>query len=295
MGKIWHTGAGKALAPALVAVALAVAAAGVARAAWLHAALLLAGCLLVAAAVARSRRRLALSQLPEWEPALNRPAIEWLQAPGGFERVRLDAELPRETVTLPGWRARWLLVTNRRILLFAAGAGERRLQSEWPRRAIVFAGAPEQLAGHRSAWQRLVHPANLVLSFTTGTTLYLDCASRVTAERVAQLLMSSPALPEEGGTTVLIPRAPQRRWHEVFASLLVPGAGQCLQGRLVAGAALFLLALLLCLYGWMPVLRALQAPQAHLPGLGALSAVAGWIVVSLAASRDAWRFSAKRR
>ncbi len=296
MEKIWHTGAARALAPALLALASAAAATGAIHTEWLRDGLLLAALLLAAAVVARAQYRRALSLRPECEPALNRPAIDWLDAPGGFERVRLDTELPRESVYLPGRRPRWLLVTNRRILLFAASARERRLQSEWPRRAIVFAGAPEQLPGHRSALQRLLKPANLVLSFTTGTTLYLDCASRATADRVAQLLMSSPALPEEsGGNSVLIPRGPRRRWHEVIASLLVPGAGQCLQGRLAAGAALFMAALLLGLYGGMSLARSLHGPQLHLPGLGAVAALAGWILVSLVASRDAWRFSAKRR
>jgi hypothetical protein len=33
--------------------------------------------------------------------------------------------------------------------------------------------------------------------FTTGTVLQLHCASTATARRVAQLLMSSPAIPED--------------------------------------------------------------------------------------------------
>lgn len=157
-------------------------------------ALALLAALLLTAAWHR-HRRYRLAERPDRESALNQPASDWLRQSGDFDRVKLDAEVPRETVYLPGWRARWLLVTNRRVLLFAASGSERRLQSEWPRRAVVFAGPP---GASGAAWLRLLRPApNLALTFTTGTTLHLRCASSVTARRVAQLLMSSPALPEE--------------------------------------------------------------------------------------------------
>ena len=53
-----------------------------------------------------------------------------MRAPAEFERVKLDSEVPREAVYLPGRRPRWLLVTNRRVLLFAGAAGTRKLVSE---------------------------------------------------------------------------------------------------------------------------------------------------------------------
>jgi hypothetical protein len=130
---------------------------------------------------------------PRQEAALNHRAIEWLGAHDDFDRVKLEAEVPRESVYLPGWRARWLLVTNRRVLLFAASARERRLLSEWPRRSVLFAGAPEELpdAPRRPLWLRLLWPgANLAVTFGTGSTIRLRCASTVTARRAGQLLMA---------------------------------------------------------------------------------------------------------
>lgn len=248
---------------------------------------------------ARPRRRLLANWLglsrrsarPEDEAARNRRAVEWLTQHDDFERIRLPSEVPRETVDLPGWHSRWLLVTNRRILLFVASARERRLASEWPRRAVVAAEVPDRV----SAWARLRGAPNLVLTFTTGTTLRLRCASPVTARRVAQLLMSSPAVPDPMAGTMQIPLPAPRRWHEVLASFVVPGSGQWLQGRFATGVVLFTAGLLLCVYVWAPVLWALHGPKMEVSMRSISNAFLAWLVIALVASSDAWRFSAARR
>lgn len=222
---------------------------------------------------------------PRHEEALNRRADEWLRA--DFDRIKLDSELPRESMLVPGWRPRWLLVTNRRILLFAAG--QRRPASEWSRRAVLSAASPVPV----SAWEWLVGPPNLAISFTTGTTLRVRCASTVGARRVAGLLMSSPALPEEAAAA---PRRSRKRWgwHEVLASFVVPGTGQWLQGRFAVGVVLFTVALLLCIYGWAPVLWAMHGPKMDVSRTSMLSALLAWLGIALVASSDAWRFRAFR-
>lgn len=143
------------------------------------------------AALWQQRRRGRLANDPGQEAALNQPAVEWLRAHDDFDRLKLEGEVPRESVYLPGWRARWLLVTNRRVLLFAASARKRRLLSEWTRRSVVFAGAPEELPGARRqpSWRRWFWPApNLALTMSTGSTLLLHCASAVTARRASEVL-----------------------------------------------------------------------------------------------------------
>lgn len=236
-------------------------------------------------------RQERLSVRPEYEQALNHRAIEWLRAHDDFDRIKLPSEAPRETVHLPGWHSRWLLVTNRRILLFVASARERRLASEWPRRAVVAAEVP----GRVSAWEWFWGAPNLVLTFTTGTTLRLRCASAVTARRVAELLMSSPALPDANIGTMQIPLPAPRRWHEVLASFVVPGSGQWLQGRFTTGIVLFTAGLLLCIYVWAPVLWALHGPKMEVSARSVANAFIAWLVIALVASSDAWRFSAARR
>lgn len=232
-----------------------------------------------------------------YEPALNGRAVAWLRGTD-FDRVKLEGELARETVYLPGWRPRWLLVTNRRVLLFTGNQRERQLLSEWPRRSIVFAGSPHDVPPHLrpAPWrQAFMRAPNLALAFTTGTVLQLHCASGATALRVAELLMSSPALPDE---TMVVPafrieRTP-RRWHEVFASMLLPGAGQCLQGRFLPAALLFALALLLFVQGWAPLARMLRDGATQGVGLAFAWAAGTSLLLVLVAGSDAWHFSAAR-
>ncbi len=235
---------------------------------------------------------------PAYEPALNHRAVEWLRSHDDFDQVKLEGEVPRETVYLPGWRDRWLLVTNRRVLLFAASARERHLLSEWPRRSVVFAGPPAEAPGARGhvPWLRLLlRPHNLALTFTTGTTLQFRCASKVTAQRVAQLLMSSPAMPDETVAIESLGPNPRRRWHEVLASFVVPGTGQWLQGRFTTGVVLFTAAVLLAIYEWWPVAWALHGPKMEVSGVSVASALVTWLLLALVASSDAWHFSATRR
>jgi hypothetical protein len=241
-------------------------------------------------------RHARVSAQEDYEAALNDRAVNWLRAQEDFDRVKLEGEMPRETVYIPGWRSRWLLVTNRRVLLFAASARERRLLSEWSRRAVTMAGAGDDVPPQAKlpVWQRLFRLApNLGVCFTTGTVLRLRCASSVTARRVAQLLMSSPAIPETGAAPLY--EAPQPRgWHEVVASFVVPGSGQLLQGRFVIGTLLFIAALLLAVVELGPVLWALQGPGMDFSPITATSAVVLWLLISLVAGSDAHHFSTSR-
>ena len=173
-------------------------------------------------------RHQRLMRDPRYEATLNHKATEWLALNDDWDRVREDGESPRESILLPGWRARWLLVTNRRVLLFVTSARERRLSREWPRRNLVFAGLPDELPGEkRPAWWRslLVPRSNLVLCFADGERLVVRCASTVTARRAAQLLMQGRVAPRRLAPARGLRRAPGRRWHEVLASFVLPGAG----------------------------------------------------------------------
>jgi hypothetical protein len=243
------------------------------------------------------RRHEKLAAQTQYEPALNHLAIEWLRVRGDFDRVKLEGELPRETVLVTGWRRRWLLVTNRRVLLFSASRRERRLRSEWPRRSVVFAGRPEELLPNQrpSTWLRLLRlPPNLTLCFTTGTTLHLRCASSVTAQRVAELLMSSPAL-EAGSVQLSAAPHVHRRWYEVLASFVLPGAGQWLQGRLASGTVLFTAALVLFVLEWGPLVQALSGVKPDMSPLSLASALVAWVLLALLAGADSWHFSATGR
>lgn len=241
-------------------------------------------------------RHTRLAAEARYESTLNHKALLWLDRHDDWDQVSQPGEVPRETLYLPGWKARWLLVTNQRVLLFAASARERRLQREWPRRSIVFAGRPQDAPGGRQPWlgRRLVlRLPNLALVFNDGERLALRCASAVTADRTAQLLMQ--ARPSQAPTQPAAQRKVRRRWHEVVASFLVPGTGQLLQDRFVTGTVLLTAGILLCLLGWGPVVWASNGPKMHV-GLFEKAYVALlWLALVLAAAADAFHFSATRR
>ncbi len=242
-----------------------------------------------------------LSARPNYEATLNHKALAWLDRHDDWDKVRQPGEAPRETLYLPGWKPRWLLVTNQRILLFAAGARERRLQQEWPRRSVVNAGHPrDEPDGQRPwLWRRVLLPQpNLTLKFDTGERLTGRCASSVTAGRAAALLMQArpaPAQAASGRAARSGRRQARRRWHEVLASFVVPGLGQWLQDRFVTGTVLFTAGVLLCLLGWGPVLWAADGPKMHVDMLSKAFAILMWLALSVAAAMDAFHFSATRK
>lgn len=243
-------------------------------------------------------RHQRLMRDPRYEATLNHKATAWLALNDDWDRVREDGESPRESILLPGWRARWLLVTNRRVLLFVTSARERRLSREWPRRELVFAGPPDEVPGQRRAgwWRALMVPrSNLVLCFADGERLALRCASTVTARRAAQLLMQGRDAPRRLARAAGTRRTPTRRWHEVLASFVVPGAGQWLQGRFASGTVLFTAAALLTLLDWGPVAWASSGPKMHVGNWQKVAPLLMWLLLAAVAATDAFHFSAARK
>ena len=251
--------------------------------------------LLALVAVARARYR-RVSANPAWEAILNRRAVAWLGRFDDYDAIAQPGELPCETVLLVGWRPRWLLLTNQRVLLFAAGPRERRLISEWPRTAVVRA-ADRPPAGNLLVrlwryWFRW--RVNLHLRFGDGSVLEGMAASRVTAQRVLQQLAASQE--ESVEATLRAPaRRAGRRWHEVLASAVVPGLGQLLQDRFASGAVLLTAAGLLFLAGLGPVLWASSGPKMDVSFQAKFTSLAWWLLLVGAATLDAWHFSAARR
>ena len=262
-------------------------------------------------AIWQQYRHARLSRSARYEATLNHRALVWLDRHDDWDRASQPDEVPRETLYLPGWKPRWLLVTSQRVLLFAASARERRLLREWPRSQVVFAGSPQDAPGARrpASWRRwmLARP-NLVIDFEGGERLAVSCASAVAAVRAAGLLTQGRSLParaharararkhRRAAATARPARRPvRRRWHEVAASFLVPGLGQWLQDRFVTGTVLFTAAALLCIMGWGPVLWASSGPKMHVALWDKAFALLAWLALSLAAAADAFHFSARQR
>lgn len=247
-------------------------------------------------------RHTRLTRKAAYEATLNHKARVWLDRHDDWDRVREPNESPRETLYLPGFKARWLLITNQRVLLFAASARERRLRNEWACHSVVVAGPPNEVPGGRASakWRRiLLCQPNLAVTFANGERLVVRCASAVTAGRAAEMLMQtrrmvSQAAPVTPATTRR-PKERRRRWREVFASLAVPGLGQWMQDRFVTGTVLFTAGALLFLLVAGPVLWAAYGPKMHVGFLNKAYALFWWVVLAMVAAADAFHFSDSKR
>ncbi len=244
------------------------------------------------------RRYQVVSANPAREAILNRRAVAWLRRFDDFDAFSAEGELPRESVLLLGWRPRWLLVTNQRVLLFAAGARERRLVSEWPRNRVAHAAIerPEESGRMARWWRRWFRGGvNVHVRFTDGSVLEGFAASDVAARRIVQLLAVGRANASAARAARQSPVRGSRRWHEVVASAAVPGLGQLLQDRFASGAILLTAAGLLFLGDLGPVLWASSGPNMEVSLASKLSSAMWWLLLAGAAALDAWHFSAARR
>jgi hypothetical protein len=245
------------------------------------------------------------SRKPEYEGTLNRKAVAWLQNHTDWDAVKEAGEAVRETLVLRGkWfglRQQWLLVTNQRVLLFAANARERRLEKEWPRSAVVFAGLPEQdpVDGKvpNKLIQWLVPQPNILIRFRGGEVITGINPSAVTAMRAAQLLMQSrqAVAPMDSlwgeESPVLTAHRGKRRWHQVAASLVLPGFGQWLQDRFVTGTVFFTAAVLLIMSGVGPVLWAMSGPKTHVDFFTKVTSLYIWMLLATVSAVDAFYFA----
>lgn len=254
------------------------------------------------AALWQQHRLQRFSLKPGYEAMLNRQAVAWLLKHSDWDAIRQDGEAPRESLMLRstglGWRRQWLLITNQRVLLFAASMHERRLLNEWPRSAVEFAGTPEQEQPRRgmlaSLTRWLMPQANLRIRMRTGEIITGICPSAVTAARAASLLMRCKPTQAEQPRQAPMQRH-GRRWHQVLASLALPGSGQWLQERFVSGTAYFTMAVLLLLGVVGPLLWAMSGPKMEVDSLSKLGSLYMWLLLAAISSLDAWQFAGARQ
>lgn len=265
---------------------------GVAPLLWVNAMVLGAAVPLYVAALWHMWWHERLMKQPRYEQVLNARGYAWFHEHADWERVALPGESRRESIFAPGWNSRWLLVTNMRVLVFAASARERKLLQAWPRADVVYAGRPEDAPDGKAVplFRRLNWPMpNLLIVFRDGSRVSLRCASQVSADRVARVLMGNRPLP----AALPSPKksaSRRARWHEVVASFLVPGSGQWMQGRFTTGTVLFAAAALLFVFGWGPVLWASWGPKMDVQLATRQLAAIDWFLVSALAAWDAYRF-----
>lgn len=278
---------------------------------WLPLAGLLGSMVLMIAAslvVASTRARFMLDA--DHEPLSNFLAMHWLGQHTRWAQELRPGERLRETlIATQGFPAAmvWLVMTDQRLLIYAANGRERVLTHAHERHEIVQAHVAE-----RPTWRGLARLRarfaprwRLTLTFRHGPVWEAHVASSVvTAQRMAALLDRAPRprpastlSPSRGQATNTDP-APQRAataWRSVVASLLIPGLGQWMQRRNRSALLLFALWLLGLAFVLVPVLWTLMGPRAEVSGRTLLLTGQVMLILHLSAAWDAWRMRQRMR
>jgi hypothetical protein len=223
-------------------------------------ALTLLGALALLTWLLRRQRRAALD--PDQEALLNVVAVQSLSGRQGWLALKEPGEQLRETFLIaPVGALKWVLLSDRRLLVLRLNLRDRVLESAWHRSDIASVSLPPLKA--LSWWQRAMRwPVDgnwLRIAMRDGTVIEGTLRSAVTAQRVARLLglPAQRASASQSTRAVLSAGAGQTRrtWLPVTLSLLVPGSGQWLQGRPSTALLMFLCATAwLALVTWPPSL-----------------------------------------
>ncbi|MES2936159.1 MAG: hypothetical protein V4864_00670 [Pseudomonadota bacterium] len=252
---------------------------------------------------------------PHMDAFLNQAAVTLLAKRRAFWELREPGELPRETLMLTqamGGR-HWLVLTNRRLLVFVSNLTDQRLKSEHARRDIVRAAVLE--AGDMRFGQRLAAALFgacwLRVELRDGTRLEGMTMTRLTARRFAGLLRAAPA---PASTLARAPavqrpaaaaRAPalspgqvpdeSRAAWQTLASLLVPGLGQWMQRRAGTALLMFLAWAAVLILAAAPVAWTLWAPRAAVSLRTVGYTLLAYASVCFVAGLDAWRMRVRVR
>lgn len=249
-----------------------------------------------AALFARQLRR--ASHDPEVDAFMNQAAVAALEQKDAFWKLRLPGERPRETLMLnQTWGGRhWLVLTDKRLLVFAATFTDYTLKSQHARRDIMGAAVvpPPELSRARRWHASLAGGSVMRIEMRDGTALEGMTASPLTAQRFAALLGPGPGF-DAAGTLLPTRLAPGQvedqgeATRQALSSLLVPGLGQWMQGRSATALLMFLAWAGVLLAAALPVVWTLWAPRAAVSPHTVAVAAVSYAVVCLTAAFDAWR------
>jgi hypothetical protein len=249
-----------------------------------------------AALFARQLRRAGHD--PEVDAFMNQAAVAALEQKDAFWKLRLPGERPRETLMLnQTWGGRhWLVLTDKRLLVFTATFTDYTLKSQHARRDIMGAAVvpPPELSRAQRWHASLAGGSMMRIEMRDGGSLEGVTASPMTARRFAALVGHAPGF-EAAGTLLPTRRAPGQvedqgeAARQALASLLVPGLGQWMQGRSGTALLMFLAWAGVLLAAALPVVWTLWAPRAAVSPHTVAVTATSYAVVCLTAAFDAWR------
>jgi TM2 domain-containing membrane protein YozV len=235
-------------------------------------------------------------RLPENEPYANMAAMRLLRQRRMWEPHLEAGEMPQEVLTLVNRGLTWLMLTDRRLLVFKGSALDASLQQAIPRSQIAFgeisddpgwlARLNESLLGMR--------PQRLALRTLTGEEIAGTVTSPHTAQRIISRLglKSAPATAPRIGTAAVADSS--SAWRNALLSLIVPGLGQLMLGRPLTAFLLVTTAGISFFFSIFPYLFALFGHRMDISPRFAAIAFASYALSALYSAYDAYAGSSKR-
>jgi hypothetical protein len=262
--------------------------------------LLVVTCLIVS-------RRAKRAQSAEFEPMWNQLAMSRLVA-SDAKALGLAADEPvLETFVLRAPMPRWVVLTDRRLLVFRLNGFGQRLERAIPRTSIVAISDRRGTLRPARGLFRMADPMPgrwLELDFADGQFLAGTLPAASLAKRVTQLLAADAEANRIGPThdsvaesSLQLPpitKGPSPRLAAAL-SAIVPGLGQAMQGRTGTALLLFVLWLVVMLFAVLPIAWALIGPKREVSTLIAALTFVTPLVVAAVAAFDAWNMAPRGR
>lgn len=246
----------------------------------------------------RTARKMALR--PGAEALVNGRAVQMLKRSKLLASLLSPGELPLETLLLVRNRQRWLVLTDRRLLVFESNVFNQALVADHPWSAVAAVstergalGGPDR-AGRVWRW---LSAGWLELRLRDGTLISGGVQAPTVAARVVERLRAAGAAAHAQAPIVPPPTSVPGPLavRAAIASALLPGLGQWWQRRRSTALLFFLVWAVFMLVGEIPLLWALAGPRRAVHGLTVLQTALVHLAIAGAAAHDAWRLGPRRR
>jgi hypothetical protein len=267
----------------------------------LLAALMVAACVAMPI-VLRHQKRLARD--PAYEPRFNVFAVRKLASSHVIASTLREGEQVLETFTWMRLSPNWAVLTDERLLVFAATLFDAKLKASYPLEAVVAAsaqpGALKRANGSgRKPWTaRAAGSAGwLEIVLRNGEVIDGIVSAPTVADRVAAFLQQHAHRPVPHAAPPVPDAAPRKRGSNVVAaaaSALIPGLGQWMQRRRAIALAMFVPWAVALVTSFIPLGWILAGPRMEVSARTVLGVVTVALAYAAFSAWDAWRVDAHR-
>lgn len=248
--------------------------------------------------VFRAARKLALR--PDAEALVNERALQMLKRSKVLASLLSPGEHPLETLLLVRNRQRWLVLTDRRLLVFESNVFDQTLVADGPWSDVAAVSTERGALGESDragrVW-RWLSAGWLEIRLRDGTLISGGVQAPTVAARIVERLRAAGAASQAQAPIVPPPKSAPGPLaaRAALASALLPGLGQWWQRRRSMALLFFLVWAVFMLVGEIPLLWALAGPRRAVHGLSVLQTALVHLAIAGAAAHDAWRLGPCRR